>query len=199
MLFRHFLADLDAIRPRLRDLDEVNVSGLRLSTEGLELFVDESETERALAEAKETIAELEGTIKDMEKADATEDKRVADMETELDTLREELAALKDPTAEGSTVLTYRDRAIAAEQDAEKTRERCRQWDQALRDKDAELTAMRKRKGVEPGLMGCAHEVWCFLASLAATDSTRYDPDPQATVKRHQAEAARLRDRIKARV
>ncbi len=172
---------------------------MRLDIDGLEIVIDETDTERELADAKETIAELEADAKRAEKEDEAENARVDAMEAELDTLREEMAALKDPTEEGATVATYRERAIAAEKDAETWRGHMRDSDNARKDMARELTALRKRKGVEAGLLAYPREVWGFICALSSPDSARYDRDTFETVKRQRAEAEALRAKIAARV
>ncbi len=198
MLFRHFLSDLDNLHPRLNPWDEVNVSGLRLCVRGLELTLDETDTEAALGVAKETITELGDTIKGMEATDKEAGVKASELEHEVEALRNEMASLKDPSDEGSTVLTYRDRAIEAEKEAEECRERVKAFHRQHEEMKEELAAMRKRKGVEPGLMACSHDVWQFVSSLA-TDDRRYDKSPQDTLTRHKEDATKLRDKIASKV
>ncbi len=196
MFFSHFMADLTRLSSRLTPFSEVNIEGLRLSIDGLEMTIDE--TEGDLAEAKETIASMEKDAAKMDKENKERGEEFTEMEREVETLREEMAALKNPTEEGETVLTYRDRAKRAEESEARWAEHCRFAEQKVNEMEQELAAMRKRKGVEPGLMGCSHEVYQFICAIASPVRSDYGQTAEKRVERDGEHAQRLKEMIDKR-
>lgn len=106
---------------------------------------DRSDEEQLREELKEANESRDLAIKESEEADS---KREA-AEAVVDLLRDEMAALKDPSENGESVLTYRDRAMKAEAKTAEWVEHVKDARRAVEEMQKELTALRKRKGVEP--------------------------------------------------
>lgn len=196
MLLSHFREDFARLSAGLSPYTEVNANGLVVTPWGIEADWDQSDIESELETAREEIKALEEGVKDAEKAQAEAEEERDKLTEEIDTLRAEMDALRDPSEDGATVLTYRERAERAEAETAKQREYVRNADQRVREMQRELTALRKRKGIEPGLMAHARDVWELLARLSRSDQYTYNSTADERLRRYREDAQRLLDCIR---
>jgi chromosome segregation ATPase len=148
---------------------------------------------------REQVKENEKAAAESDKEAETAVKRAEEAEAECEALREEMAALKDPSEDGESIATYRQRAIDAEENAEKWRELMHAANQRTEEMAKELAAMRKRKGVEPGLMAHSFEVSGFISSVmhyGAENRARMDERAAQTLIRLGDTAKQLSEKIR---
>jgi predicted nucleic acid-binding Zn-ribbon protein len=119
--------------------------------------------------------ELEEALKEKAKLET----EVDELGTQIDTLNDELADAQNLLAEvkneddkGATILSYKKRAEQAEETVTK-------WRPAYGEMQRELTALRKRKGLEAGYVGAYRDVMVYLHNSK-------DPAAQAIVTKIHA-------------
>lgn len=132
---------------------------LAVRTEGTDVVVgiDTSALETALADARWELAEAE-------KEAADDYLRAEKAEKELAELKRDLAQLRDPDS-GVTVADFRRRTEEAEKRAEADRANAREWHKRDQEREHELVALRKRKGVIAGYVAHRADVMRCLALL----------------------------------
>lgn len=139
-------------------LADTNVDSVEIAGTDVVLVIDASET-------AERIAELEAELKEREAELA---KAEADLDEFVDKsleARKALADLKDPDS-GVTVATMLERMGAAEGRVKTWQERAQKSDTDAATSRRELLALRKRKGVECGVVRHAGEVVLLLRQAA---------------------------------
>lgn len=133
---------------RLHDLAETNVLGVRATPHGLVIEQDESELNEAREKLKRAQDEAKQADKDADEAIA----RAEQMEHERDEGRQLLAAINDGTA---SLADYIKRAEQANGLAQAWREHAERVEK-------EVTALRKRKGIEAAYFTHAREIIAAL-------------------------------------
>lgn len=142
MTARDLISELTALR--VHPLTETNVervefTGSRLWTYGYDRDADQ------LDELRDQLAEVQAELKESE-AEA------GALRAELDRVSDEQTAAAD---------------IAAE--CNRFRQACTDWATHCQTLQAELSALRKRKGVEAGVAAHSREIWALLWHIAQTD------------------------------
>lgn len=206
MRWQHLKAEIARLERAglLNDWTETGVESFDLSTGEPIWATDDSEAmatlKLELEDRKTEVTSLEAAVKQAEKdADGAAEAREK-AETEAEALREEMARLRDPES-GVTVVDYRKERDEAEADAERSREQVRLWAAKCDRMTEELSAMRKRKGVEPGVMACTRDVMALLHGLAsnrrADGTPRWDENAARELERREEQAGKLLERINA--
>lgn len=122
-------------------------------------FSREENLNQALEYSEEEIKRLEKDIIQLNK-----DNEI--LEESNAKLIDAMAAIKDGE---ESITTYRDRAIAAEAKEEEYSRIMRQNRLIFEEWQAELKALRARKGVAPGVARFSHDILMLLRDLAASD------------------------------
>lgn len=198
MFYRQFRAELDRIAHRLSDWDEVNAATVRLESWGLS-FGEDEDAAAEIEQLKRELKDCEKQMEDDSKEAQTSAERIRELETERDKLAAELVQLRDPES-GVTVATYRERLQEAEKEAEAANESAQRADKRTAEMATELAAMRKRKGVEPGVMAHTRDVIGFLNTVRHYGSAREilrDDDKGRSLARLGHEAGQLAAQINA--
>lgn len=124
--------------------------------------LDDSTEEDLREELCQTISSLEDANRQTTDAEA----RANQAEEECITLRNEMDLLSDPSEDGETVLTYRDRTKAAEAQTEQFRQFMVQARQRVEEAEAETKALRTRKGIPAGVFKHLYTIADLLASVS---------------------------------
>lgn len=162
------LAELTGLR--LHGLTETNVVGIETGPRGVTLDGYDRD-----ADAMDDLrADLKTSENDLKQAEAERDeweRRLLSLETQVDDMREREEL-------GSVVLDLRE-------DRHRTCESIRAWTKECETLRKELSALRKRKGVEAGVCAYSHEIRTLLGYVAQTEG------------RYQQQAKEISDRINA--
>ena len=196
MLLKHFLADVARWSRGLDPYTEVNVEGVGIGSYGLTIDVGFEDREAELKDAKSDRDEALRDTKDAQNDRDAYLERAEKAEAALEELKTELENLKDEN--GLSAAHYREIAEKATQQVDECREHVQAANQRALDAKTELTAMRKRKGVEPGLMACSYDVWTFLGYLSQATKHPGNATPEAQLQRYQNDANKLLERIRSK-
>lgn len=139
-----------------------NVLGLSVECGEVVAEYDLSEEDQLRRELKAAQDEADSANKEATAAEA----RTAIAEEEITALRAEMDALRDPSPDGETVLTYRERAKGAEEARDIAYRQMREMRKAMDEAQRETTTLRARKGVTAGLFKNVHEVIQILYIIA---------------------------------
>lgn len=138
---------------------------------------DTSEEDQLREELKIASAEVESA-----NAEATAaDERASTAEEKSEALLQEMDALKDPSANGESVHSYRQRAIHAAEMQDQYLQRMREMRRALEEAQTETKALRTRKGVPAGVFKQVHRIFTLLNYVSRS----------AIHKQHAEEAAAI--------
>lgn len=146
MTLKNLLIDLDALRGQ-HPLTPTNIEGFSLTARGVEFDTDIRKLQEELEESKDEFNRAK--------------KEINKLETKLKnqiSLKQKYEETLDQVSDGEfTLRGVIDRMTAAEDETRQARERIREW-------DAEVTALRKRKGADANYFKCRQEVYSFLYS-----------------------------------
>lgn len=152
-------------------------------------------------ECGEILAELDGSTeedlrKELEQANesleeanqqTTEaEKRAVTAEEENLKILNEMHALKDPSADGESVTSYRNRALAAEAKTEQYCQFMRDARQHVEQAEAETKALRARKGITAGVFRNVHKITGLLSRIAHTMGHNQQDEAAALLKEIQS-------------
>lgn len=198
MIWRHLKAEIARLERAglLTDWTETGIDGLTVGPWGLVLDTEaDADLAAQLEDRAAEVKTLEEAAKLGAEQEAAAETRAAKAEEEADALREEMAAIRDGE-KGYSVADYREQAARAGKETQDWREHVSNARKAVDEMARELDAMRKRKGIEPGLMAHARDVSGFLNTVAHYgDKAQHDDRARDTLQRLGTDARRLRERI----
>lgn len=148
---------------------------------------DISDLESDLEDAKQELKDSDKMFADTEAELQTAKDKIEELEAELTTIKDEMFLIKDPTPDSTehSIGSYRQRAIDAEIEMDKWKEFCHAANLRVEEMKKELVALRKRKGIEVGLLSCPHEVMNLLAQLSNVSDTA----PASILQGYKSQAA----------
>lgn len=126
--------------------------------------LDDSTEEDLKAELETAISSLEDANRQTTEAEARANKA----KEENEKLLQEMAALRDPSDEGESVRSYRERTLAAEAQVEEWRKHSVNARHAVEDAERETKALRARKGIPAGVFKQIHRITALLSTISRT-------------------------------
>lgn len=200
MHLRDLLRELDSLKHCTNGWTATDVEAVELTPWGLSFGAGVSNDLALKAEElAQEVKGLEETVKAAEQAQREAEERADAAEQRLEELLTELETAKEEGT-GISAAEYRERAERAAASEAQAHEHTRQANRHVEEMTKELTAIRKRKGVEPGLMAHSWEVSGFLNTVASYGSA-YQLDRDNNTRRSLEylgeQAVALRKRIDA--
>ncbi len=153
--------------PYQHPLTDTNIEAVEMRGTDAFIVTNTSDLANELEDAKASEARFEKDLKEAEE-------KIDRLDAENEKLTEMHADFKDPES-GVTPAVYRERCEAAEKNAQT-------WRYAKDEAERECTALRKRKGVECGIVRHSHEITTLLGYITQVktmdDFLRYKADCQ---------------------
>lgn len=138
-------------------LTPTDITGLHMSPNGLAVEKDDSDLRDELEDARKDLAAVEADLKQAEAERDEWERKALEQETTIENAED--AFLFQTTVQ--TAARFRETSIRQAEELAVLR--------------AEVSALRKRKGIAAGVAAYSHEVWTLLGYISQTDG-RYRDD-----------------------
>lgn len=153
MILRRLIEDIQRIAAKVHPLTETNAGAVEYQPEHGVVF--------ELADAQHSLDLIEDEktgSKNLEESLKAAESELKDLSCVSETLQKMLDEVREEEAPGATIRHYRE-------ECEMAREHAHAWRIAYKDMKAELTRLRKRKGITTGFVQYEREILEKLRSL----------------------------------